>query len=102
MDYKVLRICTHDLTQWFVFRIDFVFSELILRFENWFAFSRVDLCFQEVISVLKTDLIVCVHDLKSCRTPRRLAMRDYVVVFITELLERNRTKLAKAIRKIVV
>ena len=33
-------------------------------------FSRVDLCFQEVISVLKTDLIACVRDLKSCRTPR--------------------------------
>ena len=33
-------------------------------------FSRGDLCFQEVISVLKTDLIACVRDLKSCRTPR--------------------------------
>ena len=38
--------------------------------------SRVDLCFQEVISVFKTDLIACVRDLKSCRTPRAWAIFD--------------------------
>ena len=45
-------------------------------------FSRVDLSFQKVISVLKTDLIACARDLKSCRTSRSL-MRQIYKLFLS-------------------